>query len=197
MQETLKTKKPRSKPSVKASSAKRPSESDQEFNEVKMPKKKFGNEGFGSTIVVVEEVMKTREDAKKQLFQQLFTEDDEIVVLKNMLDYLAKKGVDPFADMNAFHDFVNKSIHTDVSKAQLMYKIRRLRKKNGLDMIEGEKKEALEKWRKLKVAELELFLQRNELVKEQVKLMLDFYKSGDTKMLCLLGLENGFRLISD
>ncbi|XVF18335.1 hypothetical protein REPUB_Repub11eG0012700 [Reevesia pubescens] len=290
MQETSKTKKPRSKPSVKASSAKRPIESDQESKDVKKPKKKSGNEGSGSAAVVVEEVKKTGEDAKKQLFQRLFTEDDEIAVLKGMLDYLAKKGVDPFADTNAFHDFVNKSIHTDVSKAQLMYKIRRLRKKfennvgkgkngedrtfskpheqkiyelskkiwgqegitgkveslvaksngkakgnsketlaalkaellsspenkvdgekpmevdkkgskswgslfdkrfgvggleeevlkHGLDKIGGENREALEeKWRKLQVAELELFLQRNELVKEQIKLMLDFYKSGD------------------
>lgn len=298
MEQTSNSKKPRSKPSVKASSssaaAKRPSESEQEPKEVKRPKKKTGEEeGSGSAAAaasVVEEVKKTGEDEKKQLFQRLFTEDDEIAVLKGMLDYIVKKG-DPFADTNAFHDFVKKSLHTDVSKSQLMYKIRRLKKrfenagkgkhgedrvfsnphgqkifelskkiwgkegltgkleasaaksngkkkgnskaldldglkaelvsspvkkmdalddgepmevdkkswggslfdknfcvggleveilKHGLDMIEGEKKEALEeKWRKLQVAELELFLKRNELVKEQAELILEAYKSED------------------
>ncbi|XVF79282.1 hypothetical protein PTKIN_Ptkin14bG0209200 [Pterospermum kingtungense] len=135
MEQTSKSKKPRSKPlasPVKASSslAKRPSESQQEPKEVKRPKKKAAEDGFGSgsVAVVVEDVKKTGEDSKKQLFQRLFTEDDEIAVLKGMLDYIEKKG-DPFADTNAFHDFVKKSIHTDVSKVQLMYKIRRLRKK--------------------------------------------------------------------
>ncbi|XP_022717434.1 GLABROUS1 enhancer-binding protein-like [Durio zibethinus] len=290
MEETSKIKKPRSKLSaspVKASSAKRPSESEQEPKEVKRPKKKTSDEEGTGSATAVEEVNKTGEDAKKQLFQRLFSEDDEIAVLKGMLDYLAKKGVDPFANANAFHDFVKKSIHTDVSKAQLMYKVRRLRKKfennagkgkngkdrifskpheqkifelsktiwgregitgnaessaaksngkekensktlvelnaeslfdkkvddretmevdkkqskslgnlfdkmigvggleeevikHGLDMIGGEKREALEeKWRKLQIAELELFLKRNELLKEQAKLMLDFYKSED------------------
>ncbi|XWS10772.1 hypothetical protein CRYUN_Cryun38cG0026600 [Craigia yunnanensis] len=291
MEETSNIKKPRSKPSastVKASSAKRPSESDQEPKDAKRPKKKAGEEGT-DTAAVVEEVKKTGEDAKKQLFQRLFSEDDEIAVLKGMLEYSAKKGSDPIADMNAFYDFVKKSIHTDVTKAQLMDKIRRLRKKfennagkgkkgedrtfskpheqeafklskmiwgnegisgkvessaarsngkvkgnskafaalkaelpsspekkvepgepievdkksfkslgslfdkrfgvagleeevlkHGLDMIGGEKKAALEeKWRKLQIAELELFLQRSELVKEHAKLMLEFYKSED------------------
>ncbi|XWS10234.1 hypothetical protein CRYUN_Cryun39dG0057900 [Craigia yunnanensis] len=291
MEETSKTKKPRSKilaTPVEASSSKRPSESEQEPKEVKRSKKKTGEEGSDSAAVV-DEVNKTGEDAKKQLFQRLFSEDDEIAVLKGMLDYLAEKGVDPFADTNAFHDFVRKSIHAGVSKAQLMFKIRRLRKrfennagkgkngedrtfskpheqkifelskkiwgkegitgkvessaaksngkakgnskalaalkaellsspdkkvdggepmevdkkgskswgslfdkrfgvggleddvlKYGLDMIGGEKRAALEeKWRNLQVAELELFLQRSELIKEQVKLILEFYKSED------------------
>ena len=289
MGETSNIKKPRSKPlasAVKASSAKRPSESEQELKEAKRPKNKAGEEGI-ATAAVVEEVKKTGEDAKKQLFQRLFSEDDEIAVLKGMLEYSEKKGADPIADMNAFYDFVKKSIHTDVTKAQLMDKIRRLRKKfennagkgkkgedrtfskpheqkafklskmiwgeegisgkvessaarsngkakgnsnalaalktelpsspekkvepgepmevdkkssknlgslfdkrfgvggledvlkHGLDMIGGENRAALEKWMKLQVAELELFLQRNELIKEQVKLILEFYKSED------------------
>ncbi|XVF79331.1 hypothetical protein PTKIN_Ptkin14bG0212900 [Pterospermum kingtungense] len=130
MEETTSSKKPRSKPlasPVKASSAKRPSESNQEPKEAKRPKKKSGEEGTGAASV--EEVKKTGEDSKKQLFQRLFTEDDEIAVLKGMLDYSEKKGSDPLADMNAFYDFVKKSIHTDVTKAQLMDKIRRLKKK--------------------------------------------------------------------
>ncbi|XWS27467.1 hypothetical protein CRYUN_Cryun26dG0117500 [Craigia yunnanensis] len=291
MEETSNVKRPRSEfltSPVKASSAKRPSESDQEAKEAKRPKKKSGEEG-SATAAVVEEVKKTREDTKKQLFQRLFSEDDEIAVLKGMLEYFDKKGADPCADMNAFYNFVKKSIHTDVTKAQLMDKIRRLRKKfennagkgkmgedrtfskpheqkafelskmiwgndgitgkvessaaksngktkgnnkalvelkpellsspkkkvergetmevdkkgskslgsffykrfgvagleekvlkNGLDMIGEEKRAALEeKWKKLQIAELELFLQRSELIKEHAKLILEFYKSED------------------
>ncbi|XP_022717451.1 probable transcription factor At1g61730 [Durio zibethinus] len=286
IEETSHVKKPRSKPlasSVKVSSVKRANESEQEPKEAKRAKKKTGEEG--TAAVVVEEVKKTGEDAKKQLFQRLFSEDDEIAVLKGMLDYSEKNGSDPIADMNTFYDFVKKSIHTDVTKAQLMDKIRRLRKKfennakgkkgedrtfskpheqkafelskkiwgkdgitvkvesssaklngkakgnakpltelkgellfsavkkvdpmevdkkgskslgslfdkrfgvagleeevlkHGLDMIDGETRAALDaKWRKLQIAELELFLQRNELVKEHAKLMLEFYKSED------------------
>ncbi|KAL4273417.1 hypothetical protein GQ457_13G005090 [Hibiscus cannabinus] len=252
-------------------SAKRPCVSEQEqTEELKRSKNKAGEEGSGSADVVVEE-KKTGEDEKKQLFRRLFSEEDEIAVLKGLLDFLAKKGVDPFADPNAFHDFVKDSIHTDVSKAQLMYKVRRLKKKfennsrrskdgeartfskpheqqifelsktiwgkegiirkiessdakslkaepvasadgepmevdiklsktsgclfdkksgvgslkdevlrQGLDMAGEEKRAALEgKWRKLQIAELELYLERNDLVMEQAKLMLEFYKSQD------------------
>ncbi|XP_039026775.1 probable transcription factor At1g11510 isoform X2 [Hibiscus syriacus] len=270
-------------------SSKRPSVSEKEqTKELKRSKKKAGEEGSGSADVVEEEEeeeKKIGEDEKKQLFQRLFSDEDEIAVLKGLLDFLDKKGVDPFADTNAFHDFVKDSIHTDVSKAQLMYKVRRLRKKfennarrskdgedrtfsksheqqsfelskriwgkegiiskidssaakpkgngkaldalkaepvasadekvddgepvevniklsktsgslfdkksgvgsledevlkQGLDMAGEEKRAALEeKWRKLQIAELELFLDRNELVMEHAKWMLEFYKSQD------------------
>ncbi|TYI99470.1 hypothetical protein E1A91_A13G019800v1 [Gossypium mustelinum] len=111
-----------------ASSSKRPGESELDAKEAKRPKKKVGEEGM-ATAPVVEGVKKTGEDAKKLLFQRLFSEDDEIALLKGMLDYSAKKGADPCADMNEFYEFVKKSIHTDVSKVQLMDKIRRLKKK--------------------------------------------------------------------
>ncbi|MBA0600327.1 hypothetical protein Gorai_006515 [Gossypium raimondii] len=203
-----------------------------------------------------------------------------------MLDYSAKTGADPHTDMNGFYDFVKKSIHTNVSKVQLMDKVRRLKKKFknnvgknkkgedptfskaheqkafelskkiwgvsgkvesstaksngkakgnnkvvaalkaelpsssdkktdnavpievdivvsksysslldmkfsvsdtevgvvkvGLDMVDGEKKAALEaKWRKLQMAQLELFVERAEFVTEQAKLALKYYKSED------------------
>ncbi|KAE8703364.1 oxygen-evolving enhancer protein 3 [Hibiscus syriacus] len=286
--EDMNANKPRSYKPLASSSSKRPAEIEQDAKEAKRPKKKAGEEG-NTTATAVEEVKKTGEDAKKQLFQRLFSEDDEIALLKGMLDYSAKKGADPCADMNAFYDFVKKSIHTDVTKAQLMDKIRRLKKKfennagkgkkgedrtfskaheqnafelskkiwgkegisgkiessaksngkakvnnkavvalkselhsspdkkvdvglpmeidkkvtkssgsslfdkrfgvssleeevlkNGLDMVDCEKKAALEaKWRKLQIAELELFIERSELVKEHAKLMLEFYKSED------------------
>ncbi|KAK8276907.1 hypothetical protein V6Z12_D10G230300 [Gossypium hirsutum] len=240
-----------------ASSSKRPGESGLDAKEGKRPKKKVGGEGM-ATAPVVEEVKRTGEDAKKLLFQRLFSEDDEIALLKGMLDYSAKTGADPHTDMNGFYDFVKKSIHTNVSKVQLMDKVRRLKKKFknnvgknkkgedptfskaheqkafelskkiwgvsgkvesstaksngkakgnnkvvaalkaelpsssdkktdnavpievGLDMVDGEKKAALEaKWRKLQMAQLELFVERAEFVTEQAKLALKYYKSED------------------
>ncbi|PPS09673.1 hypothetical protein GOBAR_AA10976 [Gossypium barbadense] len=52
--------------------------------------------------------------------------------------------------------------------------------KVGLDMVDGEKKAAVEaKWRKLQMAQLELFAERTEFVAEQAKLALIYYKSED------------------
>ncbi|KAD5802669.1 hypothetical protein E3N88_14029 [Mikania micrantha] len=71
----------------------------------------------------------TDDDSKKQLFQRLWSEDDEIVILKGMIDYKAENGENLIADMGAFHEFIKKSLHVDVSRAQLVDKIRRLKKK--------------------------------------------------------------------
>ncbi|KAH1045947.1 hypothetical protein J1N35_036731 [Gossypium stocksii] len=268
-----------------ASSSKRPGESGLDAKDGKRPKKKVGGEGM-ATAPVLEEVKRTGEDAKKLLFQRLFSEDDEIALLKGMLDYSAKPGADPQTDMNGFYDFVKKSIHTNVTKVQLMDKVRRLKKKFknnvgknkkgedptfskaheqkafelskkiwgvsgkvesstaksngkakgnnkavaalkaelpsssdkktdnavpikvdkvvsksasglldmkfsvsdtevgvvnvGLDMVDGEKKAALgAKWRKLQMAQLELFVERTEFVTEQAKLALNYFKSED------------------
>ncbi|XP_065881898.1 GLABROUS1 enhancer-binding protein-like [Euphorbia lathyris] len=216
------------------------------------------------------------EDTKKLLFQRLWSEDDEIVLLKGIIDFIEKKGIDPAKDMNAYYDFIKKSLHFDVALTQLKDKVWRLKKKfenhakkgkngedktfskphdqttfdlskkiwgsegiygrsksstpmsvaplkiessvvmeegekaekmetemenhvgsketakfdrgvasmkdyvikRGLDMAEGAKKSEMEeKWRKLHVAELELFMKRNELISEQAKLMLAAYKS--------------------
>lgn len=47
-------------------------------------------------------------------------------------------------------------------------------------MIGGEKAAVLEKeWRKLQVTELELFLERNDLVMEHATLMLESYRFQD------------------
>ncbi|KAL6562207.1 hypothetical protein OROGR_003214 [Orobanche gracilis] len=72
---------------------------------------------------------KVNDDSKKFLFQRLWSEDDEIAILKGMIDYKAKKKSDPVADLNAFHDFIKKNLHVDVTRTQLQDKIRRLKKK--------------------------------------------------------------------
>ncbi|XP_058195947.1 probable transcription factor At4g00390 [Rhododendron vialii] len=66
----------------------------------------------------------------KQMFQRLWSEDDEIVILKGLIDFRAKKGYDPMTDLNVFHDFIKKSLHLgDVSKSQFSTKVRRMKKK--------------------------------------------------------------------
>lgn len=70
------------------------------------------------------------EDSKKASgVQRLWSEDDEIAILKGMTDYQSKKGSDTYAHMAAFHEFIKENLHVDVSKNQLMDKIRRLKKK--------------------------------------------------------------------
>lgn len=70
------------------------------------------------------------DDSKKQLFQRLWSEDDEIAILKGMIDYKTEKnGENPIMDMGAFHEFIKKSLHVDVTRAQLVDKVRRLKKK--------------------------------------------------------------------
>ncbi|WCJ34900.1 DNA-binding storekeeper protein-related transcriptional regulator [Euphorbia peplus] len=214
------------------------------------------------------------EDTKKLLFQRLWSEDDEVALLKGIMDFIEKKGIDPAKDMNAFYDYIKNSLHFDVALSQLKDKVWRLKKKfenhtskgakgedkkfskphdqnlfdlskkiwgsggicgkskslappkndsvirvegekankmetevenhvgtkvaveldrgvgvglssmedyvikRGLDMVDEVKKSEMEeKWRKLHVAELELFLKRNQLISEQAKLMLASYKS--------------------
>ena len=129
MEETPKTKKPRSRAATATTSArpsaKRPSES--EVKDSKRAKK--GSEQPDGVLTQVEDESKKSGDDSKKLFQRLWSEDDEIVILKGMIDYTAKKGADPFADMNGFYDFIKKSLQIDFTKNQLSDKLRRLKKK--------------------------------------------------------------------
>ncbi|GFZ06284.1 hypothetical protein Acr_18g0004540 [Actinidia rufa] len=111
------TKKPRSKSSSAVV------EKDDKINhDSKRAKKK----AVDSDKVVEENIAS---DSKKQLFQRLWSEDDEIEILKGVMEYRKKKGVDPGTDMDDFHDFIKKSLHVAVTRTQLYYKIRRLKKK--------------------------------------------------------------------
>ncbi|KAB1210119.1 Mediator-associated protein 1 [Morella rubra] len=79
------------------------------------------------------------EDLKKASgpIQRLWGEEDELAVLKGMIEFESKKGSDPSADMGAFHDFIKKNLRVEVSKAQLMDKIRRMKKKYKTNMEKG------------------------------------------------------------
>ncbi|XP_057513740.1 probable transcription factor At1g11510 [Actinidia eriantha] len=123
------TKKPRSKPGSVTPAAEKPgaaarraAERGSKMNRESKRAKKEAEETDNMA-------KKTGDNAKKQLFQRLWSEDDEIVILNGMAKYAAEKGADPVADMNGYHDFIKKSLHVDVSKTQLSDKVRRLRKK--------------------------------------------------------------------
>ncbi|KAF5188032.1 Storekeeper protein [Thalictrum thalictroides] len=61
-------------------------------------------------------------------FQKLWTEQDEIDILKGMVDFKKTKG-DPTAQVGAFYDFLKNDLRSDVSKIQLQSKIRTLKRK--------------------------------------------------------------------
>ncbi|KAI4322575.1 hypothetical protein L6164_022253 [Bauhinia variegata] len=116
--------KPAPAPATKVTSAsKRASESHIEGKDSKKKKLSNGHD----------------EDVKKGSgIQRLWSEDDEIAILKGMIEFQSKKGVDPHADMGVFHEFIKKNLNADVSKNQLQDKIRRLKKKYQVNAEKGE-----------------------------------------------------------
>ena len=63
---------------------------------------------------------------EKKLFQRLWSDDNEIELLEGMVNYRAINSANPAEDVAAF---VKKSPHVEVTKAQLLDKMKRLRKK--------------------------------------------------------------------
>ncbi|XP_054814150.1 STOREKEEPER protein-like [Prosopis cineraria] len=74
--------------------------------------------------------------------QRLWSEDDEVAVLKGMIEYQSEKGADPWADMEAFHGFIKENLRVDVSKDQLRSKIKRLKQKYQSNAEKGKNGEA-------------------------------------------------------
>ncbi|XP_058755704.1 GLABROUS1 enhancer-binding protein-like [Vicia villosa] len=74
------------------------------------------------------DVKMTGEDSKK-MNPRVFTEEDEIAILKGLADFISKTGNDPMKDLVAFHRFVKKSIHGDATSEQLKRKVRGLKMK--------------------------------------------------------------------
>ncbi|XP_057740297.1 probable transcription factor At1g61730 [Arachis stenosperma] len=67
----------------------------------------------------------------KSLFQRVFSEEDEIGILKGLSEFIAKTGKEPYKCADEFYDFMKGSnlIRANVSCMQLKEKIRRLKKK--------------------------------------------------------------------
>lgn len=62
---------------------------------------------------------------KKQLFQRIWSPEDEVSMLKAMIEC----GPVVSSDLTAFHDYVKESFHGDMSRRQVSEKIRRLKRK--------------------------------------------------------------------
>ncbi|CAJ2648814.1 unnamed protein product [Trifolium pratense] len=75
-----------------------------------------------------EDVKLTGEDSKKST-QRLFSEQDELTILKGLADFISKTKKDPLKDALAFHGFVKKWLSAEASSAQLKRKVRTLKKK--------------------------------------------------------------------
>ncbi|KAH6790505.1 hypothetical protein C2S51_005511 [Perilla frutescens var. frutescens] len=107
-------------------------------------------------------------EKKSNIFQRLFSEDDEIVILKGLMDYTTRKKLDPMADLNAFHDFIKKNLHIDFTRTQLQDKIRRLKKKfeNNKNKEKEGKERTFSKPHEQKAYDLSKMIWGNETVKE-------------------------------
>ncbi|XP_027329839.1 probable transcription factor At1g11510 [Abrus precatorius] len=115
-------------PTPSKSGSKRAAENHAHVTGPKRAKKKATDfSGGGSDEEVEEDGKKSGELSKK--FQRIWSEEDELAILKGMVDFTSNTGQDPFKYANAFHDFMKKSLHFDASSNQLKEKIRRLKKK--------------------------------------------------------------------
>ena len=81
-----------------------------------------------STSAADEEVKKISGEEAKKMFQRLFSETDEIAMLQGFLDFTSTKG-DPSENMDAFCDYVKPLIDFNASKAQIVTKLQRCKKK--------------------------------------------------------------------
>ncbi|GER51227.1 DNA-binding storekeeper protein-relatedtranscriptional regulator [Striga asiatica] len=66
---------------------------------------------------------------KKQLFQRIWSESDEIALLNGIMQFRAEKKCDPHDNMDSFHDFIKKNLHFDVTRTQLRDKMSKMKKK--------------------------------------------------------------------
>ncbi|XP_057745019.1 probable transcription factor At1g11510 [Arachis stenosperma] len=96
-------------------------------NQPKRGKKAHEDHAVGS----VEEDPHKSLDEFKSLFQRVFSEEDEIGILKGLSKFIEKTGKEPYKCVDEFYDFMKGSnlIRANVSCMQLKDKIRRLKKK--------------------------------------------------------------------
>lgn len=89
--------------------------------------------------------------ASKTSSHRLFSEEDELAILKGLADFISKTGKDPMNDTPAFYSFVKKSLQADANKGQLRRKLRSLKNKyesNG-DFTKEHDKKAFELFQKI------------------------------------------------
>ncbi|KAG6414258.1 hypothetical protein SASPL_126976 [Salvia splendens] len=118
------------KPAVEIDQVKPVEDSNLRFTLVKISPgtNKATNSSDAADLVTRAKKSETSE-RKSNLFQRIWSEDDEIVILKGMIDYLATYKTDPTQDIDVFHSFIKEDLQADGSRTQLLDKIRRMRKK--------------------------------------------------------------------
>ncbi|XP_049353253.1 STOREKEEPER protein [Solanum verrucosum] len=70
--------------------------------------------------------------------RSLWSDDDQLALLKGIIEYKTVKGMEPSADMSAFHEFIRGKLQAEVSKSQISDKVRRLKKKFLTNVKDGE-----------------------------------------------------------
>lgn len=112
-------------------SKKRPTNNSEPMNDSKRGKNKKTDVAVSAVADENEdaETKKSGGDSKKKLFQRLWSEDDEIAILKGMLKFTSEIGSDPYKHADAFYDFMKELLHVEASSFQLKEKIRRMKKK--------------------------------------------------------------------
>lgn len=117
-------------PLASKSASKRPAE-NAAAADPKRAKKKSSSNPSSSTA--------NKEDGNKS-HNKLWSEQDELAILKGALDFTSKTGQDPFKTMfaNAFLDFIKKSLHVEVSPSQLKDKLKKLKIKFRTNAAKGE-----------------------------------------------------------
>ncbi|KAF7807805.1 putative transcription factor [Senna tora] len=103
-------------------------------NQVVSEPKRIKNASRDDETRTSENVRKNAEQEPKKLFQGRWSENDVIALLKGMIFFMDKMGLDPCKQINQFHDFVKEFIQSDVGKDQLLSKIQRM-KKNYLSVV--------------------------------------------------------------
>ncbi|XP_028116789.1 probable transcription factor At4g00390 [Camellia sinensis] len=111
---------------------------DQELKRAKAVKVKVNADGVEDTLnKTTTATTCTTSVSKNVFFQRLWSVDDEIVILQGIIDYIATKGADPSAYMNAFFLFIKDSIHVNDTKTQLSDKVRKLKNKYKTNAIKA------------------------------------------------------------
>ncbi|KAJ4893211.1 DNA-binding storekeeper protein-related transcriptional regulator [Raphanus sativus] len=77
---------------------------------------------------------KKKNKSASPLIKRIWNEDDELSILKGLVDYRVNTRHDPSFDWDGFFRFVQGSIHVKFSKEQLFSKVRKLRRKFALHM---------------------------------------------------------------
>ncbi|XP_024014794.1 GLABROUS1 enhancer-binding protein isoform X2 [Eutrema salsugineum] len=81
-----------------------------------------------------QEPMKTKTTKKKKkkqksMMKEIWNEDNELAVLKGLVDYRVRTMHEPGFDWDGFFDFIKGSIKAEVTKEQLLSKIRKLKRR--------------------------------------------------------------------